>query len=226
MDNFKYSWTHDEKFGWTLVEEDFSASETDQAMMFVKDKKESTYPLALNDGDDNYFLYKNRPAKITVVRSGNRSFTIQGQSRESPHTWDLPPESDNPPIEVLLEEDNLTTYMRIKLNLIFQTTTRQCTSYIHLNHNLRYNLHKIKTALKHFFPVTLQLFHNSTNISQGTKKKKFSNKKKKRTQRPLLFQEFKILARHGARLPHPDPARYPKSQIIQDSKNVSPVFSS
>jgi hypothetical protein len=163
-----------------LVEEDFSASETDQCMTFEPNKNESAYPSTVNEGDDIYFLYKNRPAKITVVRSGNRSFTIQGQSRESPHTWDLPPESDNPPIEVLLEEDNLTTFMRIKLNLIFQTTTRQCTCYIHLNHNLRNNLRRIKTALKHFFPVTLQLFHNSTNISQGTKKKKSSNKNKKK----------------------------------------------
>jgi hypothetical protein len=170
MDNFKYSWTHDEKFGWTLVEEDFSASETDQGMRFAHAKNESAYPSSVKEEDDNYFLYKNRPAKITVVRSGNTSFVIQGQSRESPHTWDLPLESDNPPIEVLLEEDNLTTFMRIKLNLIFQTTTRQCTTYIHLNHNLRNNLRRIKIALKDFFPVTLQLFHNSTNISQGTKK--------------------------------------------------------
>jgi hypothetical protein len=187
MDNFKYSWTHDEKFGWTLVEEDFSASETDQAMTFAPNKNESEYISTVNEGDDNYFLYKNRPAKITAVKSGNTSFSIQLHSRESPHTWDLPSESDNPPIEVLLEEDNLTTFMRIKLNLIFQTTTRQCTSYIHLNYNLRNNLRRIKAGLKDFFPVTLQLFHNSTNISQGTKKKIFPINIKKQEHSNLCY---------------------------------------
>jgi hypothetical protein len=168
MDNFKYSWTHDEKFGWTLVEEDFSASETDQDMIFSPNKNEISFPSTVVEGDDNYFLYKNRPAKITAVKSGNTSFSIQPHSREPPHTWDLPPSSSNAPIEVHLESDNLTPFMRIKLNLIFPTRTLLTTTYINLNHNLLNNIRKIKSALSDFFPVSLQLHHNSTPISKGT----------------------------------------------------------
>lgn len=184
MDNFKYSWTHDEKFGWTLVEENFSASETDEQMLFAPNKKEISFPSTIVEGDDNYFLYKNRPAKITAVKSGNTSFSIQPHSREAPHIWDLPPDSSNAAIEVHLQSDNLTTFMRVKLNLIFQTTTRQATCYINLNHNLRNNLRRIRVALKDFFPVTLELHHNSTNISLGTKPPIPTHKKNPKTTAP------------------------------------------
>lgn len=67
MDYFKYSWVHDEKFGWTLMEEDFDTPIIDVPIVFhdtmrIVDPKMQERLENLDRGD--WVLYKNRPMRI------------------------------------------------------------------------------------------------------------------------------------------------------------------
>ena len=104
---------------------------------------------------------------ITLKSSNNKEFELQIHSRSAPHVWDLPPDSENKPIKCQLKEDSLTSQMRLNLNLVFKNTTRKVQAYIDLNCNMKHNVRKLKCFLRDYFPVNIQLFHNSVNISES-----------------------------------------------------------
>ena len=166
MEEFDYSWIHDERHGWTLMKEDFEIPVIDAPLVFKDSLTEVSSQKfeSLKAGD--YVLYNNKPGKITDINNDGKVLYLQINARETPHEWELNEDDQKQSAEVTINEENpLNCFFRVNLNVHLKDNEIlkfQC--YVNLNDKLSQNQKDIKTSLEDLNPVVTEVYHEDLNL--------------------------------------------------------------
>lgn len=182
MEHFKSSWINDERYGWALMKEEFDTPIIDAPIIFSEAPQDVTPDVSKGLAKNDYILYKDHPAKITQVSDCQTKITVNTNSREDPHTWELK-ETDQDLIEQVMEENmEISTLMRVNLNVILNTNNSEEDAqeneivrqgYININEGIQKNTQRIKTGQSNFKPVMIEIFIDDYNFKDIDKEKKF-----------------------------------------------------
>ena len=170
--NFEHSWIYDERFGWTLMIDDFKTPVIDAPIVF-KDTANDLLPNPITTQKiDDYILWKDKPAKIVELNKDCQQFWVHAVSREKPHKW---------------EDEKLSKQEKIELHNNYESPLRallEITLNVYLNDDtlsekiVRQTHIYIKRFLNELSPVILEVHDAETNLSdQDTNIKYFQNSK-------------------------------------------------
>lgn len=156
-----YSWAHDEKFGWVLIEEDYTQILPESKIIFYKNLTEKR-PAADNKLSyqlGEYIIHNDCPTKIEEISEDGKSIYIKpvGSNQALEESTANKTQS--------LENRNLSSLLRLQVNIHLKNDIdplfRQI--FVDINDSLKDSLDKIRIGLFDLDPICLEIYHNETD---------------------------------------------------------------